>query len=110
MIQHNANDIYRGQYIRGQYGTESNHVENDEIIAYTLQEEYSRLSVAEASGCSHGDEEQLQASTHADDGIICPEGIIVQGPRMVRDVFRLAKENAPAIIFIDEVDAIATAR
>ena len=35
---------------------------------------------------------------------------IHQGPRMVRDVFRLAKENAPAIIFIDEVDAIATAR
>ena len=34
----------------------------------------------------------------------------IQGPRMVRDVFRLAKENAPAIIFIDEVDAIATAR
>ena len=29
---------------------------------------------------------------------------------MVRDVFRWAKENAPAIIFIDEVDAIATAR
>lgn len=29
---------------------------------------------------------------------------------MVRDVFRLAKENAPAIVFIDEVDAIATAR
>jgi 26S proteasome regulatory subunit T3 len=34
----------------------------------------------------------------------------LQGPRMVRDVFRLAKENAPAIIFIDEIDAIATAR
>ena len=33
-----------------------------------------------------------------------------QGPRMVRDVFRLARENAPAIVFIDEVDAIATAR
>ncbi|KAH8954950.1 hypothetical protein BDL97_08G108200 [Sphagnum fallax] len=32
------------------------------------------------------------------------------GPRMVWDVFRLAKENAPAIIFIDEIDAIATAR
>lgn len=36
--------------------------------------------------------------------------VALQGPRMVRDVFRLAKENAPAIIFIDEVDAIATAR
>ncbi|CAK9236258.1 unnamed protein product [Sphagnum troendelagicum] len=29
---------------------------------------------------------------------------------MVRDVFRLAKEIASAIIFIDEIDAIATAR
>ncbi|EFJ12598.1 hypothetical protein SELMODRAFT_123911 [Selaginella moellendorffii] len=33
-----------------------------------------------------------------------------EGPRMMRDVFKLAKANAPAIIFIDEVDAIATAR
>jgi len=33
-----------------------------------------------------------------------------EGPRMVRDVFRMAKENAPAIIFIDEIDAIATKR
>merc|ERR1712080_298184 len=33
-----------------------------------------------------------------------------EGPRMVRDVFRLAKENTPAIIFIDEIDAIATKR
>ena len=25
-----------------------------------------------------------------------------EGPRMVRDVFRLARENAPSIVFIDE--------
>ncbi|OHT04846.1 26S protease regulatory subunit 6B like protein [Tritrichomonas foetus] len=33
-----------------------------------------------------------------------------EGPRMVRDTFRLAREHAPAILFIDEVDAIATKR
>jgi ATP-dependent 26S proteasome regulatory subunit len=26
-----------------------------------------------------------------------------EGPRMVRDVFRLAREHSPAIVFIDEV-------
>lgn len=33
-----------------------------------------------------------------------------EGPRMVRDLFRMAKECAPSIIFIDEIDAIATKR
>ncbi|OIR57516.1 MAG: 26S proteasome regulatory subunit T3, RPT3/PSMC4 [Amphiamblys sp. WSBS2006] len=33
-----------------------------------------------------------------------------EGPRMVRDIFRLAREKAPSIVFIDEVDAIATKR
>jgi len=33
-----------------------------------------------------------------------------EGPRMVRDVFRLARENAPAIIFIDEVDSLCSKR
>ncbi|XP_011075634.1 26S protease regulatory subunit 6B homolog [Sesamum indicum] len=36
--------------------------------------------------------------------------VVFFGPRMVCDVFRLAKENAPANIFIEEVDTIATAR
>lgn len=33
-----------------------------------------------------------------------------EGPRMVRDVFRLAREQQPCIVFIDEVDSIATKR
>ncbi len=33
-----------------------------------------------------------------------------EGPRMVRDVFRMARENAPSIVFIDEIDSIATKR
>ncbi|KAL6838526.1 hypothetical protein ACP4OV_031771 [Aristida adscensionis] len=32
------------------------------------------------------------------------------GARTVRDLFRLAREKAPSIVFIDEVDAVATAR
>ncbi|KAH0790593.1 26S proteasome regulatory subunit 6B [Histomonas meleagridis] len=33
-----------------------------------------------------------------------------EGPRMVRDTFRLAREHAPSIIFIDEIDSIAQKR
>lgn len=33
-----------------------------------------------------------------------------EGPRMVRDVFKLARQNQPSIVFIDEVDSIATKR
>ncbi len=35
---------------------------------------------------------------------------IGEGARLVREVFELAKEKAPAIIFIDEVDAVAAKR
>lgn len=33
-----------------------------------------------------------------------------EGPRMVRDLFKLAQEHAPSIIFIDEIDAMGTKR
>jgi len=33
-----------------------------------------------------------------------------EGPRMVRDLFKTAKRYSPSIIFIDEIDAIATRR
>jgi len=32
------------------------------------------------------------------------------GPKLVRDLFRTAEENAPSIVFIDEIDAIGTKR
>merc|ERR1711871_791963 len=33
-----------------------------------------------------------------------------EGPKLVREVFRVADENAPAIVFIDEIDAVGTKR
>lgn len=35
---------------------------------------------------------------------------IGDGAKIVRDAFALAKEKAPAVIFIDELDAIGTKR
>jgi 26S proteasome regulatory subunit T2 len=32
------------------------------------------------------------------------------GPKLVRELFRVADENAPSIVFIDEIDAVGTKR
>merc|ERR1719149_623759 len=32
------------------------------------------------------------------------------GPKLVREMFRVAQEHAPSIVFIDEIDAVATKR
>ncbi|XP_059646858.1 OVARIAN TUMOR DOMAIN-containing deubiquitinating enzyme 12-like isoform X2 [Cornus florida] len=57
-------NICREQYIGdGNYDTECSNVENDEVIAHTLQDELSQLSIAEGDESSHAMEEHLQAST-----------------------------------------------
>ncbi|KAG6595233.1 OVARIAN TUMOR DOMAIN-containing deubiquitinating enzyme 10, partial [Cucurbita argyrosperma subsp. sororia] len=62
MAQHDVNfyDHYHGN----RCNNEVNHVENDEIIAHTLQEEFTQLEIAEASGCSNA-EEPYQTSNFA---------------------------------------------
>lgn len=38
---------------------------------------------------------------------VCIQG---DGPKLVRELFRVAEEHAPSIVFIDEIDAIGTKR
>eukprot|EP00759_Apiculatamorpha_spiralis_P021000 PhF_6_TR26136/c1_g1_i1/m.37006/K03062/PSMC1, RPT2; 26S proteasome regulatory subunit T2 len=33
-----------------------------------------------------------------------------EGPKLVREIFRVAEENSPSIVFIDEIDAVGTKR
>merc|ERR1711936_437646 len=33
-----------------------------------------------------------------------------EGPKLVRDIFKAAKESAPSILFIDEIDAVGSKR
>nr|KJB36563.1 hypothetical protein B456_006G165400 [Gossypium raimondii] len=70
MVQQDAGDIYHHtHYFRGHShtDTQSSLIENDEVIARTLQEEFSHLAVAEASEFSHAGEEQSQASCEPHD-------------------------------------------
>ncbi|XP_022144673.1 uncharacterized protein LOC111014304 isoform X2 [Momordica charantia] len=62
-----VDDHYPGNYYRDHYNLESTCVENDEIIARTLQENLTQLSIAESSGCPIEREEQLQASIYTTD-------------------------------------------
>lgn len=64
-----VDEHYSGNYYRDQYNLESNCVENDEIIARTLQENLSQLSITESSGCpiEREEQEQLQASIYTTD-------------------------------------------
>ena len=67
ITQPNTGDVYNGNYYQSHYDNEGNHVENDEIIARTLQEEFSQLEIAECSGYSRAGEEQFHASESAYD-------------------------------------------
>ncbi|KAH0573281.1 26S protease regulatory subunit 6B [Spironucleus salmonicida] len=40
----------------------------------------------------------------------CVQKYLGEGARMIRDIFKLARDMAPSVVFFDEVDAIATKR
>ncbi|XP_028776074.1 uncharacterized protein LOC114732862 isoform X3 [Neltuma alba] len=61
IVQHDTGNIYDGNYHHGHYDAQSNHTENDEMIARTLQEEFSQLDIAESSGYSQATEEHYHA-------------------------------------------------
>ncbi|XAR52347.1 Ubiquitinyl hydrolase 1 [Bertholletia excelsa] len=65
---HYEKDLSRIEYVKEGFSEiKCNEVENDEIIARTLQEELSELAAAEACGSSRAVEEHLQESVLAQD-------------------------------------------
>lgn len=56
IVQHDSGNIYDGNYYHSHYDDDSNHVENDEMIARTLQEEFSQLDIAESSSYPQANE------------------------------------------------------
>ncbi|KAK4767342.1 hypothetical protein SAY86_015092 [Trapa natans] len=56
-IDQDSNSIRHINYPGNQYGTEFSHVENDEIIAHTLQEEFSQLAMREMTENYHAPEQ-----------------------------------------------------
>ena len=61
MLPNHADDIYNRQSFGVYYDIASNNVDNDEIIAQTLQEEFSRLDMEESSRAG---EDHSQAIVH----------------------------------------------
>ncbi|XP_023005715.1 uncharacterized protein LOC111498629 isoform X1 [Cucurbita maxima] len=59
-----VDDHYPGNYYRDHYNLEQNSVENDEIIARTLQENLSQLSITDSSRYPVEREEPLQESMY----------------------------------------------
>ncbi|XP_038904129.1 OVARIAN TUMOR DOMAIN-containing deubiquitinating enzyme 10-like isoform X2 [Benincasa hispida] len=59
-----VDDHYPGNYYRDHYNLEPTCVENDEIIARTLQENLSHLSITDSSRCPIERDEQLRGSIY----------------------------------------------
>lgn len=66
-IDQDASSIYPVNYPMNHYGAEYNHVENDEIIARTLQEEFSHLAMREMSENFHAPEQDSSTSVDHQD-------------------------------------------
>ncbi|KAH9555673.1 hypothetical protein CY35_08G127400 [Sphagnum magellanicum] len=101
----------------GGYGIQKQEIREAVELPFTHHELYKQIGVLLYGPPGTGKTMLAKAVAHHTtaafirvDGSEFVQKYLGEGPRMVRDVFRLAKENAPAIIFIDEIDAIATAQ
>ncbi|PKA58783.1 hypothetical protein AXF42_Ash000876 [Apostasia shenzhenica] len=67
----NDDNFYDDIYVReGNFGADHTSLESDEILAHALQEEFSQLAVAEATGAANTGDEHFQASVLAQDWFV----------------------------------------
>ncbi len=77
---------------------------------FNMVSDYFEKLLLEKSFSNHSNVFQTSATFLRVVGSELIQKYLGDGPKLVRELFRVAEEHAPSIVFIDEIDAVGTKR